>query len=195
MNLGGAGLLVLGFLDSSFLVAPFGNDLLMVALTARHHAVGYMLYLAAMATVGSAAGVTLVDLVVRPAAEKGLERHFPQQRIAYLKRKIEGQGSWALIVAALAPPPFPFTPFIMAAAALQIPWRRLVGVIGAARMVRYTVLGFLALRFGERILHWAGSPAFEWCLTLLVVLSILASVLSVYRWIQNSRRSAVPAGK
>jgi len=34
---GGLGLVVLGILDSSFLFAPLGNDLLVVAMTARKH--------------------------------------------------------------------------------------------------------------------------------------------------------------
>ena len=42
-SLGGPGLLLLGILDSSFLFAPLGNDLLVVAMTARKHSVGAML--------------------------------------------------------------------------------------------------------------------------------------------------------
>ena len=38
IHLGVFGPLLLGILDSSFLVFPFGNDLLVVALTARNHA-------------------------------------------------------------------------------------------------------------------------------------------------------------
>ena len=34
--LGGMGLVLLGILDSSFLMMPLGNDLLVVALTASH---------------------------------------------------------------------------------------------------------------------------------------------------------------
>src|SRR6185437_436784 len=37
---GGPGLLVLGILDSSFLFAPLGNDLLVVAMTAHNRSVG-----------------------------------------------------------------------------------------------------------------------------------------------------------
>jgi hypothetical protein len=36
LKFGGLGLLVLGILDSSFLFAPWGNDLLVVALTVAH---------------------------------------------------------------------------------------------------------------------------------------------------------------
>ena len=36
---GGLGLLVLGILDSSFLFAPLGNDLLVVAMSAHYHSI------------------------------------------------------------------------------------------------------------------------------------------------------------
>ena len=64
---GGPGLLVLGILDSSFVFAPLGNDLLVVALTAREHSVAKMIYYASMSTIGSVVGCLLVDLLFRRA--------------------------------------------------------------------------------------------------------------------------------
>jgi len=189
-KLGGMGLLVLGVLDSSFLFAPFGNDLLLVALSARHHSVAHMLYFASMASLGSVLGCILVDVVMRPAGEKGLQKHLPPRRLAYLKGKIGRNGTWALILAALAPPPFPFTAFIMAAAALQYPRQRMASVTGAARLVRYTVLGALALRFGPHILRWAANRVVQWCLIGLVAASVVGSAVSVYGWIKRSGNPA-----
>src|ERR1044071_306417 len=104
---GGPGLLVLGILDSSFVFAPLGNDLLVVALTAREHSVPKMLYYAAMSTIGSVLGCLLVDLLLRRAGEKGLEKHLSKRRLDYIKCKVEKNAAWALIVASIAPPPFP----------------------------------------------------------------------------------------
>lgn len=44
LKFGGPGLLVLGILDSSFLFAPWGNDLLLIVMTAKHPSVAAMLY-------------------------------------------------------------------------------------------------------------------------------------------------------
>jgi membrane protein YqaA with SNARE-associated domain len=192
---GGVGLLVLGILDSSFLFAPLGNDLLVVALTARHRDVWLMLYYAGMSTIGSVAGCLLVDLVARPAGEKGLEKHLPKKRIEYMKRKVSQRGGWALVVAAIAPPPFPFTPFIVAAAALQYPRKRMLPLIGAARMVRFTGLGVLAIFFGKRILKWADSPVIQTFVIVLVAVAAGGSVVSVVRWIQRSRGTGHGAGQ
>ena len=64
-QLGYFGPLVMGVLDSSFLFLPFGNDLLVVGLIARHHQ-GFILYVLAAAT-GSMLGVLLLDLIARKA--------------------------------------------------------------------------------------------------------------------------------
>ncbi len=74
-HLGGPGLLLLGILDSSFLFAPLGNDLLVVALTAHYHSVPRMLYYSVMSTVGSTLGCLLVDVILRPAGEHELSKY------------------------------------------------------------------------------------------------------------------------
>ncbi|HEY2017931.1 MAG TPA: VTT domain-containing protein [Bryobacteraceae bacterium] len=186
-NLGGFGLLILGILDSSFLFAPLGNDLLVVAMTASNRTLAHALYYAAMSTVGSLLGCLLVDVGLRKAGEKGLEKHLPKRRLEYVKQKVSQRGGWALALASVAPPPFPFTPFIMVAAALQYPRKRMLLVVGAARMVRFTVLGVLALFFGKSILEWAKSDTVQWLLVGLIVLSTVGSAVSVYGWIKRSR--------
>src|SRR5579885_467056 len=155
---GGLGLVVLGVLDSSFLFAPLGNDLLVVAMSARYHSVARALYYAGMSTIGSVLGCLLVDIIFRKAGESGLTRHLPERRIDYVKKRIEGNAVWALVVASIAPPPFPFTPFVMAAAALQYPRKKLLAVIAATRLVRFLIVGALALKFGQSILKWAQLP-------------------------------------
>jgi membrane protein YqaA with SNARE-associated domain len=186
-NMGGPGLLVLGILDSSFIFAPLGNDLLVVAMTARSHSTLKMLYYAGMSTIGSMLGCLLVDIIMRKAGEKGLEKHLSPKRLEYVRKKVEKRAGWALAVASIAPPPFPFTPFVMATAALQYSRAKMLAIVGAARMVRFTVLGLLALRFGRSILKWAEGDVVQGILIGLVVLFAVGSVISVYGWIKRSR--------
>src|SRR3954447_20715197 len=185
---GGPGLLVLGILDSSFLFAPLGNDLLVVALTARHRSIPLMLYYAGMSTIGSVLGCLLVDVVFRKAGEKGLEKHLSKRRLAYVRRKVTDNAAWALVIASIAPPPFPFTPFVMAAAALQYPRKRLLAITGAARMVRFTGLGVLAYFYGRRILKWAEADIVQWILIGVVGVGGVGSMVSVVGWIRRARR-------
>jgi membrane protein YqaA with SNARE-associated domain len=184
-HLGGFGLLALGVLDSSFLVMPLGNDLLIIAMTARRHHL--LPYYAAMATAGSVLGCLLVDIVCRKGGEKALERHVPKKRLQYVRGKIDKNAGFALAFASLMPPPFPFTPFVVAAAALEYPRKKLLGVIAASRFARFLIDGTLAILVGRRILRWTAMPAFQYAVIALIVLSIAASVLSVASWVKRSR--------
>jgi membrane protein YqaA with SNARE-associated domain len=187
IHLGGFGLLLLGILDSSFLMMPMGNDLLVIAMTARHHAL--MPYFAAMATVGSVLGCLLIDIVSRKGGDEVIEKHVPKKRLKYIEGKVRKSAGWALGFAALMPPPFPFTPFVVAAAALEYPRRKLLGVIAVTRLLRFSIEGTLAILFGRRILRWAESPAVQYGIVILIVLSLLLSIVSVVSWIRRSRRA------
>ena len=164
---------------------PLGNDLLMVALTARHNA--RLPYYAAMATAGSVIGCLIMDLIARKGGEQGLEKTLGGKRTEYVKRKVRKNAGWALAVASLMPPPFPFTPFVIAAAALEYPRRKLLSVIAITRLVRFSVEGVLAIVFGKRILQWAGSRTFQYAVVFLIVVAVLASVLSVLSWVRKSK--------
>ena len=187
-KLGGFGLLILGILDSSFLVAPLGNDLLVIAMTARSHSTGRMLYFALMSSAGSVLGVVLIDLLVRRLGEAGLEKYLPRKRIEYIRKKVSKNAVWALALASLAPPPFPFTPFVIATSALQYPRKKMFTAVGFFRMVRFTSLGVLALLFGRKILRWFSNPVVEAFFIGLVVVAVLGSVVSLYGWIKRSRQ-------
>jgi membrane protein YqaA with SNARE-associated domain len=192
---GGFSLLIVGILDSSFLFMPLGNDLLVIALTAQKRSIPLMLYYAGMSTAGSVLGCLLVDLVFRKAGEEGLDKHLPKARLDYVKNKVRKGAAWALAVASIAPPPFPFTPVIMVASALEYPRKKLLTVVGAVRMVRFTGLGVLALFFGRRILSWGEQPAVEWFILGLVALFVIGSAFSVVRWIRHSRQPRHPVAE
>lgn len=184
LQLGGFGLLIVGVLDSSILFVPLANDLLLIAMTARHPA--RMPYYAAMATAGSVLGLMIVDALARKGGEKGLEARVDQRRLDQVKRKVEGKAGWVLGATALIPPPFPYKIFVAAAAALQYPRKKLLAVTAAARLTRFTVEGLLAIRFGAGILDLADSPAIRYTVMALVVVSIGGSALSIYGWVKRS---------
>jgi membrane protein YqaA with SNARE-associated domain len=184
-SLGGLGLLLLGVLDSSFLFMPLGNDLLVVALTAAHPQ--RMLYYILMATAGSVAGVDFTRWVSAKGGRKGIEGDRKSGRIAYVERKVKEQGGIAIATAALMPPPFPFTPFIIVAAALQYPRKKMLAIIGGCRALRFVIDGSLALIFGRRIIRMAQSPWVQGFIIGLVVISMVGSTYSIYSWMRKSR--------
>jgi membrane protein YqaA with SNARE-associated domain len=190
-QLGGFGLFAMGVLDSSFLVMPLGNDLLMIAMSARRHAL--MPYYAAMATAGSVIGCLLIDIVSRKGGEEVLEKHVSRGRLKFVEGRVRRNAGWAVGIAALMPPPFPFTPFVIAAAALDYPRKKLLSVIALTRMVRFSVEGALAIAFGPRILGWAESRVFQYAVVALIVVAVAASVISILGWVRKSKSRSTMA--
>ena len=189
-HLGYFGPFVMGVLDSSFLFLPFGNDLLIVALVARHHE-GWPFYVLS-AVCGSTLGVLGLDWVARRGGEAGVQKVAGQKKFERLKRKIEEHGGRALVLGCLAPPPFPFTMVVAVTSALGYPRRRLFWVVPVSRAVRFTILSLLAIKFGRAILHVMNTPAFKWTMVGFVVLCIVGSVFSIAKWVKR-RPSPRPA--
>ncbi len=187
-HLGPWGLLILGTLDSSFLFMPLGNDLLIIGLTSQHP--GHLWFYAPMAALGSVCGVFLLDLVARKEGEEGLKKLVSQKRFDYLKKKIGDRAAASLIFASLAPPPFPFTAVVAAASAFEYPrWKELT-LIAVSRVVRFTLVGLLAVFFGKRIISIAKSGPFEWTMIGLIALFVAGSVLSIMKWLRRGKKGA-----
>ncbi|HEX7362166.1 MAG TPA: hypothetical protein VF283_16875 [Bryobacteraceae bacterium] len=176
---------ILGVMDSSFLVFPFGNDLLVVALIANHHQ-GYLLYVLS-AVCGSTTGVFLLDLVARKLGEEGIQKVTGRDRFNKLKEKIGKRGGFAVVVACLAPPPFPFMPVIVTNIALGYPRRKLLLLVAASRAARFLILGYLAIRFGPAIMDVVKSSDFRWAMIGFIALCVVASVFSAIKWLRHSR--------
>ena len=187
VQLGLLGLVIMGGADSSFLVLPFGNDLLLVILVAGDHARAAAFVPAA--ALGSVLGVMLVDLAFRKNGEAGLRRMIKQKRFTYMKKKVAGHAPAAIAVACLAPPPFPFTLVIAAASAFQYPRPRLLAVVFASRLVRYTLVTLAAVRWGTQILRIARSKEFVWTMIGFTVICVIASTISVTNWLRSSKES------
>lgn len=185
LQLGVAGPFLLGIADSSFLFLPFGNDLLVAVLVARQHALAWQYV--PMAAAGSVVGIFLLDLVCRAGGEAGLEKLTGRPRVEELEAKIKKDAGYAVAVACLAPPPFPFTPVIAAASAFQYPRRKLLSIAFAARIVRFFVVAELAIAFGREILAVERSPVFFWTMIGFVALCVIGSAFSIASWVRHSR--------
>ena len=185
LGLGGVGLLILSTLDSSPLSFPLGNDLMMIALTAREH--NLMLYYALMATAGSTLGCATVELLARKGGEEGFERLVGRKRFKTIGRRVKKNGAWALAIASLLPPPFPFTPVVAGAAAFQYPRKNALLVLSASRFARFLIEGILAIVFGRRLLRLARSPLLGYVIAGVIVVSLLGSALAIRAWIKAHR--------
>jgi uncharacterized membrane protein YdjX (TVP38/TMEM64 family) len=130
-------------------------------------------------------GCVLLDLVVRRQGEEGLKKMAGKRRFEYLKKKIGARAAFSLALASLAPPPFPFTPVVAAASAFQYPRHKMFTVIGVTRLIRFSLVGLLAVFFGKRIILIAKTPIFEGVVLGILALFIGGSVYSVMKWIRR----------
>jgi hypothetical protein len=107
-----------------------------------------------------------------------------------LKKKIGEKGGYAVAMACLSPPPFPFTAVISTVSALGYPRHKLLAIVGSARAIRFLILGALAMRYGRMILRIANSDAFKWTMTIFVFLCVAGSVLSLMKWFRRGKNKA-----
>lgn len=171
---GGWGLAPAALLDSSFLSLAGGVDLWLVSLCARDS--GRAPFYILLATVGSVTGAAALYWTVRKTGEVFVEKKVPSARLARVRQKVERSGSWALLVAALLPPPAPFKMFIVAAGLLKHPLERFVLALLVGRAIRYSMEGLLAVRYGRQAWEFLlrSGPWVVGTVLLAVVLVVVA---------------------
>jgi membrane protein YqaA with SNARE-associated domain len=150
LALGGPGLFVIAFLDSSFISLPQINDILVVLMVREHKSL--MLYYAVMATAGSVAGCYAIYYLAEKGGETFLRKRLKQGAIDRTLALYKRHGLLALMIPALLPPPAPFKLFVLAAGLAEVRPLQFVIAIGAARGVRYLALGVLAIYYGDAAL-------------------------------------------
>jgi membrane protein YqaA with SNARE-associated domain len=182
-RLGVFGPFLLETLDSSFLYMPLANELLLVTLITRDGASWMWIVYAAMSALGSLVGVLLVDSLMRKAGKKGLEKFVKPKRVGWLKVKLEQRAGWVIFIASAMPLPFPFRAVVLTASALQSPRKVLLGAVVTGRLLRFTVEALLILYFGRGLLTYLTSNALEYTMYALVIVAIVGSVLTLYKWI------------
>jgi len=186
LRLGIFGLFLMSALDSSFLVLPFGNDLLLIALVSSHRDSLIWIAYVIVSAIGSVVGVFFVDLIMRKAGETGLERFVSRKRIDKLKAKLENKGGITVFIATLIPPPFPFTPVVMTASALQSPRGELLIAVFLGRLVRFGIEAVLALYFGRQLIAFMNSDVVTYIVYALIGIGIILSTLSLLRWLKRN---------
>ncbi len=156
-----------------------------------------MLLYAALATVGSVIGAAGTFWIGRRAGEHGLARFVSRRRLARVKHQVGDSGAIALAVPSLVPPPFPFTPFILACGALDVSRTRFFLTLAAMRMLRFTAEGWLASLYGRQILTWMQSTTFQAVVIALAVIAVAGTVAGIWMYVRHgggrTRATARPA--
>src|SRR4051812_6057083 len=148
LALGGPGLSLVAFLDSTFLPLPGIADILLVVMVTRRPAL--MLVYVALTVAGSVAGCLVMHAIGRKGGDALVRRRFTGEKIERAMAALQRNGVMAVLVPCLLPPPAPFKIFILLAGVVGISATRLSIAIAIGRGVRYLALGILAVQYGER---------------------------------------------
>jgi membrane protein YqaA with SNARE-associated domain len=164
ISLGGPGLFLIAFLDSSFLSFPEVNDLLIIWLTTRHEE--RMVYYALMTTLGSISGCLALYTIARKGGEAFLQKRFSPQYLERAMGTFRRYGLLAILVPSILPPPMPFKIFVLAAGVARVRVLDFVIAIAIGRGLRYFGEGLLAVYYGDEAADFLSRNAQTVALTL-----------------------------
>jgi membrane protein YqaA with SNARE-associated domain len=173
-QLGGLGFIPLGLLDNSVIPLPGSMDILTIFLSTRQERLWF--YYASMATVGSVIGGFVTYRLARKGGKETLTRRFSASTLEKVYKIFERWGLAAIAIPAVLPPPAPMLPFLFAAGSMQYPVRKFLFALTLGRIVRYTLLAFLAARYGGPILAFLSQHAHP---GLFIVVGLIATVAAV----------------
>ena len=187
VSLGGPGVFIIAFLDSSFISLPQINDILVVLMVSRHKS--WMPYYAAMATLGSVAGCYAIYYLAERGGEAFLKKRLKQTHMDRALGLYRRHGLLALMVPALLPPPAPFKLFVLAAGLARVRPLSFVAAIAVARGARYLALGLLTVYYGDFALELMRTRGRE--IAVWIVAFILTAAAAWWLWSRRRRAGAV----
>ena len=173
------GLLLLAFLDSAGVPLPSGMDALLMLVAAKTPERAW--WGAAVAVFGSVVGNVFLFM----AARKGRQWTRKEEKTLAgepkrFERWFRRYGLVTIFVPAVVPVlPLPLKVFVISAGMMRTRLASFLGVILAARVLRYSTEAYVGIRLGEESGAWFKSHV--WIFALIAVL-FCATVFAVISW-------------
>lgn len=187
--LGPVGEVLLGVADASVIPTPGSLDILVILLVVSAPQNWWIFVIAA--TVGSAIGALMTYEMGVKGGKEGLEKRIPEKKLKSVYRWSEKYGVGSVAVPALLPPPFPLSPFLLAAGALKVPKTKFLAAYSAGRLVRYSIVAWLGRLYGHHLIHGIHeySKPIIWALIILTTLGGVAAAAYIF----DRKRKGLPA--
>ncbi len=182
-QLGAPGLFGLAFIDSAGIPTGGGPDWVIVLLLSERQTLADFLLIVPLALLGSTIGCLVPYYLGRHGGEVVLSR-FAAPRRAAVRAKVDRYGFWDTVFSVLAPPPYPMKVFIVSAGVFRMPLSTFVVAVLLGRCVRYSIVGYLAVRYGEQASELMQDH-------FVVIASAVAAIIACALLLQNWRRRAV----
>ena len=182
LTLGISGLFLISFLDSAGVPLPGGADLVVMLLSWQRP--GHLLLIAVVATLGSVIGSLVLYDIARTKGDAMMSR-FPKDKQDRVKERFRRNAILALLVAMLGPPPLPTKLFVLVAGVVRMDWRRFVATVFVGRLIRFVVVGYLAVKLGDQAAD-ALKEHYPWVAGVLAAVVVLFLLLR--RFVQRGPR-------
>jgi membrane protein YqaA with SNARE-associated domain len=166
VSLGAPGVFAVALVDATVvpLAIPGSTDLLLLWLIA-HGANPWLMVSCAVA------GTLIGGWTTWRLGKKGGQAAIKRYVSARLQNRVRGWSQrhpiLVLFLPAILPPPIPLAPFLLAAGALGASWQRFVAAFGAGRVLRYGLIGWLAVVYRRWIVHWWAMTLDKWSQPIL----------------------------
>lgn len=186
--LGGPGLALIAFLDSSFLSLPEVNDVLIVVLVLKDP--DLWLYYSALTTLGSVTGCFALFSLARRGGEAFLRRRISSDRLDRRLAVFRRYGLLAVVVPSILPPPTPFKIFVLLAGISGVRRSSFLVAVTIGRGFRYGSEGLLTYLYGEqaRIFIQENLPVVSYVVAGTVLLLGVGAIV----WRRYGRRRMNP---
>lgn len=171
LALGGPGLFLLSFLDSSFLSFPEVTDILIIVLVTKHPE--RFLWYTALPTIGSILGCYVLYALAYRGGEAFMRKRMNERHVERAFAIFRKYGLFAVSIPSILPPPVPFKIFVLAAGAARVRPLDFLVAVTIGRGVRYFGEGLLALWYGQWALDLLKEHGRAVSLTLGVIIGLL----------------------
>ncbi len=184
LALGGPGLFIIAFLDSSFLSLPEINDLLLIFMVTQHKS--RMVYYAACATLGSIAGCLVLYYIGRKG-DRWIAGKFSAARVERAMQTFQRYGVLAVLIPSLLPPPAPFKIFVLLAGVAGISVGRFTLAIAIGRGLRYFGEGLLAIYYGDQAMEFIRDNGRTISLGLVLLMVAGGAAFFLFKRVKRAR--------
>jgi membrane protein YqaA with SNARE-associated domain len=169
--------------DSSVVPLPLpgSTDLLLLWLVSHH---GDPWLLAGSAIAGSVLGGYSCWSTGRKGGEAALQRYVRARLLKRISRWMEEHAILSVFLPSVLPPPIPLSPFLLAAGALGISAKRFLIVFSAARCLRYSVVAWLGVTYGRKMVRLWSATLEKWSAPLLwlfVAMVVVGIALGIWK--------------
>jgi membrane protein DedA with SNARE-associated domain len=144
-----------------------------------------------MATIGSVIGGYVTYRLARKGGKETLARRFQRRKLEKVYKIFGRWGFGAIAIPAVLPPPAPMVPFLLAAGAMQYSVAKFLAAMTLGRIVRYSILAYLAARYGRHMLTSISQLRHPILICAIALIATAVVVLVVI--VMGKRKESAPA--